>query len=686
MRVQATAIKNRIHVRSQFGEIRDLHKKVPGANYSKIAGAWTTPLSMDSCRALREAFPDLEIMAPLWEWARTQVEREQRLGNLSRQLTGVELNRVSDYPHLSKAIASRPYQATAARFIAEGKTVLVADTPGLGKTTETIAGIIESGVPGPYLVVAPKTSLDVVWRREIEQRMPDDAFVCVARGSRAQRLNAIREALDPDWDQSSTWLVVTIESIRTQSWWVCACGARFKASDKPRSQVMGAHFIPGTTDTREVAGNIYPTGTVCGRNPRAAKTANEHVYPELFATQWGAIIMDESQLSLVRRSGTPTLVRSGARLLHTVEGGLKLALSGTPMRGKPQQLWGTLNWLRPDLYTGFWGWAERYWDVENDSYSREIGELRKDRLDSLYKSLDGLLIRRTKREVASELPPKQYMGTLLDSRDVDSPTAVWIDMEPEQARAYQEMLREGSARVLGGQLDAAGIIAELTRLKQFASCYAYVERVQKLIRPKADEEGMRSEPFYAEVTQSTPTFPSNKFEWIKQFLTERSIIDPSDEPSGKVVIVSQFTALLDLYANELRRLGVPVVMVTGAVTGGKRTRAVDTFNDQESDINVMLLNTKAGGVAITLDSADDMIFVDETHVPDDQEQAEERINNRRPEEKIATRRYWYLKSTGTVDAVIAMKNIAYDKDQKLLLDGRRGIAYYRGIFEWSEQT
>jgi SNF2 family DNA or RNA helicase len=129
--------------------------------------------------------------------------------------------------------------------------------------------------------------------------------------------------------------------------------------------------------------------------------------------------------------------------------------------------------------------------------------------------------------------------------------------------------------------------------------------------------------------------------------------------------------------------GVEVCGITGKVKGAARQDVVNRFNAPGGP-RVMFLNTKAGGVGITLDSADDMVFLDETDRPDDQTQAEGRINNRRPEEKVAQRRYWYLKSRGSVDEGIAAVNYALDLGQMAMLDGRRGVNFAKAVVEYLE--
>jgi SNF2 family DNA or RNA helicase len=654
--IEVTRVGDRIYLRFPYSaELVDRCRALRGS-WSASQKVWTFPLTLDVCRLLRAEFGEaLEIRPALWSWARAEARKESEMAELGAKLSGVDLVRIPErYPVLAEAMESRPYQHAAARFIAEGRSVLVSDGMGLGKTLEALAGVVESGVPGPYLVVAPQVALDTAWEREILSRLDDAEVYTVGlkQYNRPKRTEMLSDAIPlnsslTSWDDRNVWVLINIEMVRTKSFWVCpTCGMEWPKSDHPKSQIID-----------------------CGHDPGKVRIRHAHEYPQLFGLEWGAVIMDECQRALIRNSGTPTQTRNGAKLLRVREDGLRIALSGTPMRGKPQRLWGTLNWLNEKAYSGFWGWLERFWEVTQEGYagSRSIGRLIPEREATLNASLSRYVLRRTKQEVSPELPPKQYCGTPLTPGDPDSPTGVWLEMDPAQAKAYEQMLVMGSADVNGGTINAVGVLAEMTRLKQFASSAGMV-----------GAKGFQ------------PAFPSNKFDWTLQWLVDAGILDysgrsktptPGDEPQGKVVIASQFTGLLKLFQDQLESYGLRTLAITGEVTGPKRTMAQDLFNDPSSDYHVLFINTTAGGVAITLDAADDMIILDETHIPDDQEQLEDRINNRRPEERVATRRFWYLKSLGTIDEAVARVNIQRDKSQKRILDERRGVAYLREVVE-----
>ena len=93
---------------------------------------------------------------------------------------------------------------------------------------------------------------------------------------------------------------------------------------------------------------------------RALSAIEEAKFPEVFETAWDAIVVDESHKALVGKNTMSkgiTQTRLGVMRLKLAPGGMKIALSGTPARGKPENIWGTLNWLRPDVFTSYWNFV-----------------------------------------------------------------------------------------------------------------------------------------------------------------------------------------------------------------------------------------------------------------------------------------------------------------------------------------
>jgi SNF2 family DNA or RNA helicase len=163
---------------------------------------------------------------------------------------------------------------------------------------------------------------------------------------------------------------------------------------------------------------------------------------------------------------------------------------------------------------------------------------------------------------------------------------------------------------------------------------------------------------------------SGKAAMIEQMLIERGIAGDAREGDGKIVIASQFTEIVDSLEKFLAEIKVPTMKITGAVKESRRLEVTQDFQSVGGP-RVLLMNTMAGGVSITLDEhCDELIIIDETWVPDDQEQLEDRIHR---VSRIHQVMIYRLLTTDTVDEEIDGVNIAKDQVQKQLLDGRRGV-------------
>jgi hypothetical protein len=130
---------------------------------------WTIPLDLIAMRRLREEFGDGPTRNALSAWGRNEVKKEMTLQSLSvlDDVPLKELKLAKKLPKLAKWF--RPYQRADVKFMATTSCLNLLE-PRLGKTTEVIGAVFESDLEnGPHLVVAPKTTLDSIWRMEIER-------------------------------------------------------------------------------------------------------------------------------------------------------------------------------------------------------------------------------------------------------------------------------------------------------------------------------------------------------------------------------------------------------------------------------------------------------------------------------------------------------------------------------------
>lgn len=650
---------NRILLASDFPN-SGLKESVPGA-YFRQDGIWSVPLDLTTCYLLRERFGNRLVIGPeLTSWARA--EKAQRKAQAETAAAGhAELTRLPIVaPDLFAAMSTRTYQYAAVQFVTNGmgrdgrRRALIADTVGLGKTVEAIGSVLESGAAGPYLVVCPKTAVEVTWAPELRQWLAGTGARVVTIPESKVKRDSILSALAKDYNFNpdvlrDTWIIIHPAAVRTQTWWICMECSPARGSDRKPSRNDLLRWTKTPSASKYKAGMVKELE--CG-HLKTDKTpvVHEHTFPQLFTMEYGAVIADESDQILIRKTATPNLQRRGMEMLgeRVREGGCRIAMSGTPFRSKPHQIWSTLNWLDSVRWSAKWRWLENYWQVSKAGYggSYSVGEMQEGREDLLREELSDVMIRRTREQVRSDLPPKVYPSNVLDRSDLTP--GIYLPMTEEQERAYRAMEKQGEAAIEGGTLTAIGVLAEYTRMKQFAGAPGVL-----------DWDG-----------QFRPKAAGNKYEWLLNFFAELGL---PDDPATKLVIGSQFTQMLNVFAEGLaKEFGTRRgPMRYGVITGETRDRArvQAEFEDVDSDLNVLFINTKAGGSAITLDAAEIMVICDETWVDDEQQQLEGRIDNRKPERKIAPRSYYYLRSFNTVEESIARRNAEAKARGAKILDG-----------------
>lgn len=618
-----------------------------------VGGGGYLPLSLTNCRSLRRTFGDkLEISEELNEWAYTEIDRIESIENFSSASSDAELSArfAEEAPRIARAMHA--YQRAGTAFCAKTKRALLADQPGLGKTLQTLATMIEADVEGDILVAAPSAAVAITWPDELATWLPDEEVIAVM-GTGHQRHKTLAEVYSQPRQGKRRWIVVNLEMCRAK--WI-----------KPIQEFRYPKTGINKKDGEKPEKRWFPVDGWW-----------DYSYPEFFGDNvWSAIIVDESHRCLISKTGilqSQNQTRSGMAQLELKEGGIKLALSGTPMRGKPENLWGTLNWLYPERYTSYWNWAAQWFIIFGDDKDKEVGELNEALAQEFYQDIKPIMLRRTKKEVRAELPDKLYAGTPLPDEDGEvtehSPVGHWIEMSPKQSKAYHDIQSEAETLLDSGILVANGVLAELTRLKQFATTYGDLEQ-------SYNKDGDEQFKFI-------PKMPSNKFDWIVEFLDDLGINKNStmeleedgEEEVRKVVIASQFTSILDLYEKELNRQGIKTLKITGKVSQKDRKIAKDTWQ-ADGGPRVFLLNTQAGGVSLTLDSADDLVFLDETWIPDDQEQVEDRIHRASRMHQVTIH---YLRSKETIEENIALIAGSRERVTKRLIDGERGVSFAKKL-------
>lgn len=617
-----------------FPGVADMCKSIPGAKWDPDNKLWRYPANMTVCRKARKVFGEqLQIGPDLWVWAREKQADEARAVALSRQKDAdLEVTpRVA--PKLAQAMAQRVYQRAGSRFLAERRTAGILDEPGLGKTAALLSAVMEAGLwrrGTHHLVIAPKTAVTSTWPNEIVKWCGyyDDGGPEVYPITGAQKLRhatietAIMPRDTPDgYGDAPVFIIINPNMLQVKMEDFC------KKCDM---------WLPDIVDDPKVLSRHVNDEHKC------KSTVKNMEYPELFDIEWDSIIADECNRYLLklrpgRKGGKIPQWAEGAKRLRIKDGGLKLTATGTPFRGKEYNIFGILYWMNPEEYPSYWNWVDTYLHKSDNGFGIDIGSVRDECRDDFDRMLSKSFIRRTRKEVRSELP---------DQMIIDH----WVDLEGKHAKQYKQFETEGLARLDSGEVQSVGVLAELTRLRQFSfGCWDTKRGTDKLV----------------------PVGPSPKLDMLFDMLAERGL-EKNSESEMKFIIASQFTQLIDWIQKQLEEEGIRALKITGAVSGKKRDAVVKSFNDDPAGPKVLLVNTTAGGESITLDAmCDEMFILDETFIEDDQIQLRGRIDNRG--NRAATRIYHYIRTRGTIEESIAQGNIDQSNLQTELLDKRRGV-------------
>jgi len=286
------------------------------------------------------------------------------------------------------------------------------------------------------------------------------------------------------------------------------------------------------------------------------------------------VVLDEAQ-------AIKNPVSQSAKAARLLNSDHRLTLTGTPVENSTLELWSQFSFLNPGLLgsletfrTEFAGPIERHQDEAAAKFLRTM--------------VHPFILRRTKDQVATELPPR-------------TERLIYTEMEPAQRKLYDKMRDQFRAQILGildkegeseGMNDARMKILEgLLRLRQISNHPRLVEPLSQV--------------------------GSGKFETLIETLeTLRS-------EGHKALIFSQFVQMLSLIREALDARQIPYSYLDGSVKD--RESRVDTFQN-DPEIPFFLISLKAGGVGLNLTAADYVIHVDPWWNPAVEMQATDRTH------------------------------------------------------------
>jgi non-specific serine/threonine protein kinase len=307
------------------------------------------------------------------------------------------------------------------------------------------------------------------------------------------------------------------------------------------------------------------------------------------------LILDEAQAIKNRKTQT-------AQAAKAIASHHRLCLSGTPVENHLGELWSMFDFLMP----GFLGSEKLFQQIYQFPVEKDHNQ---ERLQELQQRMAPFILRRTKSQVAKELPDKNEIVKMIDlnERQAHVYESIRLTMVDEIKQAFKD--HQGNQILIGNAL---------LRLRQVC-CHPSLVKLDSVEKDA----------------------PSAKLDWLM------TAIPSLVEEGRRILIFSSFTGMLSLIEQQLKDIEIPYLSLTGKTPAKQRTQDIKRFQNEE--VPVYLISLKAGGAGINLTAADTVIHYDPWWNPAAEQQASDRAHRIGQDKQVFV---YKLISRGTVEEKI----------------------------------
>lgn len=254
-----------------------------------------------------------------------------------------------------------------------------------------------------------------------------------------------------------------------------------------------------------------------------------------------------------------------AQVVHMLSADRRMVLSGTPVMNNTVDLYSQLNFVLPGMFVSREFFKREYADpIDRDKNEQRVKDLQK--LTSPF------ILRRTKEQVARDLPPK-------------TETTLWCQMEDEQRRVYDEIRSR-----IRGEIQST--------IKEKGLQKSKLQVLQGILKLR-------------QVCNSPVLLNDNEFNCTDSIKTAELMEEIGNNLSDhKALVFSQFTSMIDILSEALQKKKIPHLVLTGSTPAKERDRLVQEFNSDKTDSRIFLLSLKAGNAGLNLTAADYVFLFD----------------------------------------------------------------------------
>lgn len=266
-----------------------------------------------------------------------------------------------------------------------------------------------------------------------------------------------------------------------------------------------------------------------------------------------------------------------AKSVQRIKAKSYFALTGTPIENSLSELWSLFNFFMPGYLLSHQEFHKRY--------ATPISKGDSEALLELSRHTKPFILRRLKKDVLKELPPK--IETQINASLTEEQRKIYLAyLHHTKSQIAQDLASTGFAK------NQIKILAALTRLRQICSHPAM------FIDNYTGESG-------------------------KMLLFQQIVADALDS-GHRILVFSQFTSMLDIIRNDLDEKKIEHFYLNGSVKALERTQMAQSFNNGQGKI--FLISLKAGGTGLNLTGADTVIHFDPWWNPAVEDQATDRAH------------------------------------------------------------
>ncbi|KAG4404021.1 hypothetical protein AAZX31_01G229500 [Glycine max] len=338
----------------------------------------------------------------------------------------------------------------------------------------------------------------------------------------------------------------------------------------------------------------------------------------------------------------------------------RILLSGTPLQNDLEEFFAMVNFTNPGIL-GDIAHFRRYYEApiicgREPAATAEEKKLGAEQSAELSVNVNRFILRRTNALLSNHLPPKIV-------------EVVCCKLTPLQSELYKHFIQSKNVkRAITEELKQSKILAYITALKKLCNHPKLIYDTIRSGSPGTSgfEDCIRFFPPEM-LSGRSGSWTGGHGAWVelsgKMHVLARLLAHLRQRTNDRIVLVSNYTQTLDLFAQLCRERRYPHLRLDGSTSISKRQKLVNCFNDPSKDEFVFLLSSKAGGCGLNLIGGNRLVLFDPDWNPANDKQAAARVWRDGQKKRVYIYRFL---SAGTIEEKVYQRQMSKEGLQKVI--------------------